>query len=68
LFSISTEWSYLYVLGKMYIKHSLDLKGGVMILSDCIEVMKLQFEDKCAKYFKAKYWIAVALISSEYKK
>lgn len=68
LFSISTEWSYLYILGKIYIKHSLNLKSGVLILSDCIELMKLLIEDKCPKYYKAKYWIAVALISSGYKK
>ena len=67
LFSISTEWNYLYLLGKIYIKHNLSLKSGVLILSDCIEVMKLLFDDKCSKYYKAKYWIGVALTSSGYK-
>ena len=67
-FSTSTDWSYLYILGKMLIKYKLDLKNGVTALSGCIEIMEFLCENKSQYYYRAKYWIGYALLVAGYKK
>ena len=57
----------MYLLGKLLIKHALDLKYGLIILDDCIEVMKIIGANENVKFYKANYWIAKALSLSNYK-
>lgn len=66
-FIVSTEWLYLYSLGKLLIKRGLDLKYGLVVLDDCVEVMKLVGASESMVYNKAKYWIARGLFLSNYK-
>ena len=68
LFSVSTDWSYLYLLGKLCIKFNMNMKDGVQILSDCMEIMKLFGLEGCTSFYKCKYWIAYALLVSGYKR
>ena len=68
MFSVSTDWSYLYIFGKQFIKNGLDLKSGVLALADCIELIKFLGLDYLSAYSKARYWIAYALFVSGYKK
>lgn len=68
LFSVSTEYSYLYEYAKLCIKYNLDLQAGVLTMNDCIEIMKLVGQETNTKLYKAKYWIANALCVTGYKK
>ncbi len=67
MFSISTECSYLYLLGKIAIKYGTDAKEGVDVLCDCVEIMRLLGFEGCKMFLKAKYWIAYALLSAGHK-
>ncbi len=67
MFSISTEWAYLYLLGKISIKFNLDMRGGVEVLCDCAELMRLLGCEGCKMFYKAKYWVAYALLTAGHK-
>lgn len=49
------------------VKHGLDLKYGVTILDDCVEIMKIVGASESAKFYQARYWIAKGLFVSNYK-
>jgi hypothetical protein len=67
-FSVSTDWSYLYLLGKIAIKHKVDVKLGVQTLADCLKIQHLLCADTNNKLCcKTKYWISVGLLLANHK-
>ncbi len=66
LFSVSTQWDYLYFMGKVAIKFNINLKFGVHVMSDLIGLLSLFCGDNSYTANKAKYYIAVALIKAEH--
>eukprot|EP00826_Nyctotherus_ovalis_P035213 TRINITY_DN3003_c0_g5_i3.p1 TRINITY_DN3003_c0_g5~~TRINITY_DN3003_c0_g5_i3.p1 ORF type:complete len:630 (-),score=199.41 TRINITY_DN3003_c0_g5_i3:139-2028(-) len=61
LFSASTQWDYLYLLGRVAVKYGVDPKFGVRVLSDLIGLLGLFMQENSAVGMKAKYWMANGL-------
>ena len=66
LFSVSTQWDYLYLMGKIAIKFNVALKFGVHVMSDLIGLLSLFCGDNSYTANKAKYYIGIALIKAEH--
>ena len=64
LFSVSTQWDYLYLMGKIAIKYDVNHKYGVHVLSDLIGLLSIFCGDNSYTANKAKYYIAFALIKA----
>ncbi len=64
LFSVSTQWDYLYVLGKVAIKYGVNYKYGVQVLSDLLGLLTLLSLQNNLIASKAKYWIAYAFVKA----
>ncbi len=64
LFSVSTQWDYLYLMGKIAIKYGVNYKFGVHVMSDLIGLLSLFSGDNSYTANKAKYYIAIALIKA----
>lgn len=66
LFSVSTQWDYLYLLGKIAIKYDVNYKFGVHVMSDLIGLLSLFCGESSYTANKAKYYIGIALIKAEH--
>jgi hypothetical protein len=64
LFTVSTQWDYLYLLGKIAIKYGVNYKYGVHVHSDLIGLLSLFCAQNSITATKAKYWIAHALVKA----
>ena len=64
LFSVSTQWDYLYVLGKIAIKYAVNYKYGVQVLSDLLGLLSLLSMQGSPIASKTKYWIAYAFVKA----
>jgi len=65
LFSVSTQWEYLYTLGRIAIKYDVDIELGIRALSNLIGLLDYLSIDKPLAKYKAKYWIAYGLYEIE---
>lgn len=61
LFSVSTQYDYLYLLGKTAIKYNVDVKFGVKTLSDLMGLLGLFLAENTNVGYKARYWIGSGL-------
>ena len=61
LFSSSTQWDYLYLMGKIAIKHDINVKFGIRTLCDLIGLLGLFLYENTQLGLKTKYWIAYGL-------
>ena len=66
LFSVSTQWDDLYLMGKTAIKHNVNLRFGVHVMSDLIGLLSFLCSENGPTANKAKYYIGCALVKAEH--
>ena len=66
LFSVSTQWDYLYTMGKIAIKYDINYKFGVHVMSDLIGLLSLFCGENSYTANRAKFYIAVALTKADH--